>query len=211
MAAERTWRDDGRGPLTGILGAALAAFAERGYDATSIRDIAARSGLSVPGVYHHHPSKQQILVELMEVVLGDLLDGCHAALASAPAGDPRERFDALAECLVRFHMFRRAEAFVASTELRSLEPGNRSRCVALRDELQRLVAAVIREGCRAGVFATPYPEDAARAVSTLCVGIATWYREDGPLAPEEVVRRQLVLARALVEATDGSALDPRRT
>ena len=47
----------------------------------------------------------------------------------------------------------------------------------------------------------PELNDAARAVSTLCVGIATWYREDGPLAPEEVIRRQLVLARALPDAS----------
>lgn len=204
MTADETWREyDGPTPLSGILRSALDAFAERGYDATSIRDIAAGAGLSVPGVYHHHASKQQILIALMEVVLQDLLVRTHAALASvdsvAGAG-PRERFDAVAECLIRFHMFRRAESFVASTELRSLDPDNRARCVALRDELQHLIATVIAEGCAVGDFATPYPDDAARAVSTLCVGIATWYREDGPLAPEEVVRRQLVLVRALPDA-----------
>lgn len=201
MTAE-TWREYGPTPLTGILRSALDAFAERGYDATSIRDVAAGAGLSVPGVYHHYASKQQILVSLMQVVLKDLLARCRDALASVsgPGAGPRERFDALAECLIRFHMFRRAESFVASTELRSLDAENRASCVALRDELQQLIAQAIREGCATGVFATPYPDDAARAVAMLCVGVATWYREDGPLAPEEVVRRQLMLARALPNA-----------
>jgi AcrR family transcriptional regulator len=204
VTADESWREYGPSPLSGILRSALDAFAERGYDATSIRDIAAGAGLSVPGVYHHHASKQQILTALMEVVLQDLLARCRGALASAeraPGAGPQERFDALAECLIRYHMFRRAESFVASTELRSLDADNRAHCVALRDELQQLLADAIREGCAGGVFATPYPDDAARAVSTLCVGIATWYREDGPLAPEEVVRRQLVLARALPDAS----------
>jgi len=201
--ADQAWGEFGPSGLSGILRSALEAFAERGYDATSIRDVAAGAGLSVPGVYHHHASKQQILVALMEAVLEDLLSRCRAALASVGAGPgagPRERLDALAECLIRFHMYRRAEAFVASTELRSLEPENRARCVALRDQLQQLLAGVIHQGCATGDFTTPYPDDSARAVSTLCVGIAAWYREDGPLSPAEVIERQLALVRALTNA-----------
>ncbi len=185
--------------LDGILRSALRAFADHGYDATSIRDIAAGAGLSVPGVYHHYASKQQILATLMATILDDLLQEVRLVVAEADP-DPSRRFDALAEELIRFHMLRRAEAFVASTELRSLEPGNRQHCVALRDELQGLLTQVIRDGCADGSFGTTYPEDAARAVSSLCVGIASWYREEGPLGPDEVVVRQKALARSLLDA-----------
>ncbi|GAA0558780.1 TetR/AcrR family transcriptional regulator [Actinomadura livida] len=197
VAGSESWREYGPSPLPKVLQGALRVFAEHGYEGASIRDLATAAGLSVPGMYHHYRSKQEILVSLLESALTDLIGRCRSALASA-GGEPIARFDALVECLVRFHMFRRAEAFVASTELRSLEPGNRDRCVTLRDELQRMVADVIEAGCAAGVFSTPYPADAARAVSTLCVGVATWYREDGPLAPDQVVERQLVLLRSLV-------------
>jgi len=196
-AGTDSWREYGPSQLPEVLQSALRVFAERGYEGASIRGLAAAAGLSVPGMYHHYRSKQDILVKLMESALGDLIARCREALASA-GPEPAARFDALVECMIRFHMFRRAEAFVASTELRSLEPANRARCVALRDELQGMVAGVIEEGCAAGVFSTPYPADAARAVSTLCVGVATWYREDGPLTPDQVVERQLVLLRNLV-------------
>jgi AcrR family transcriptional regulator len=199
MGERQEWREYGPSPLDGILRSALVAFAQHGYYATSIRDIASGARLSVPGVYHHYASKQQILVTLMESVLIDLLQRCRLAVAEADPA-PAARFDALAECLIRFHMFRRAEAFVASTELRSLEPENRAKCVALRDELQGMLASAIRDGCSMGVFTTDYPDDVARAISILCVGVASWYREEGPLPPEGVVTRQLVMLRGLLHA-----------
>jgi len=188
--------------LNGILRAALDAFADHGYDGTSIRDIAAGAQLSVPGVYHHFASKQQILTTLMEDVLRDLLSRTRAALAGADT--PSTRFDALVECLVRFHMFRQAEAFVASTELRSLDEASRRACVALRDEVEELLVRVIGDGCEDGAFLTRYPADAARAVATVCVGVAGWYRPTGSLAPDEVVERQLAMLRSLVGAVPES-------
>lgn len=196
---ETDWRAYGPPQLPRVLESALHAFAEQGYHGTSIRDIAAGAGLSVPGVYHHHRSKQEILFALMQSVMDELLARSRAALAAAP-DEPRARFDALVESLLRFHMFRRSQAFVGSSEIRSLNAENRERYVALRDEQQRLITDVVTAGCASGAFSTAYPADAARAVATLCVGVASWYRDDGPLDPDELVRRHLVLARGLVGA-----------
>lgn len=182
-----------------VLRAALGLFAEQGYHGTSIREIAQEAGLSVPGVYHHYRSKQEILVDLMVSVMDELLSRSRAALDAA-GDDPAQQFDAVVSELVRFHAERRDHAFVASTELRSLEPGNRARVIALRDQQQALVEACIRAGRRAGEFSTPDPREAARAVSVLCVGVATWYRPDGGAVVGTVVRRQLALCRALVGA-----------
>ncbi|MEV8516004.1 TetR/AcrR family transcriptional regulator [Dactylosporangium sp. NPDC051484] len=191
------WRDYGPSPLPRILQTALEAFVEHGYEGTSVRDLAGRAGLSVPGLYHHFRSKQDILMGLLEAVMNDLLARSRSALSTSPP-NPEGQLDALVECMLRFHLFRRNEAFVASTELRSLEPANRGRYVRMRDEQQRMLADVIRAGSKAGVFTTPYPDDAARALATLCVGVATWYRDDGPLAPDEVVRRYLDMVHGLV-------------
>ena len=180
-----------------MLESALSAFAEQGYHGTSIRDIAGGAGLSVPGVYHHYRSKQEILLALMVSVMDELLSRSRAALASV-SDRPEDRFDVLVESLLRFHMFRRSQAFVASSEIRSLDAENRDRYVRLRDEQQQMITDIVSAGCVSGDFATAYPEDAARAVATLCVGVASWYRDDGPLQPDQLVRRHLGLARALV-------------
>ncbi|MBZ5734758.1 TetR/AcrR family transcriptional regulator [Nocardioides sp. TRM66260-LWL] len=191
------WREYDAPALPRVLQAALAAFVEHGYHGTSVRDLARASGLSVPGLYHHHPSKQAILVELMEATMAELLARSRAALAEA-GDDPEARFDLVVESLLRFHMARRAQAFVGSSELRSLEPDARARIVALRDEQQAMVREAIETCVAAGRFATPHAGDVARAISTLAIGVAGWYREDGPQAADEVVRRQLGLARAMV-------------
>lgn len=197
--AGRPWNDYEASALPRILEASLEAFAEVGFEATSIRDIAGKAGLSVPGVYHHYRSKQEILFRLVQEVMNDLLTRSRDAL-EATDGSPDDRFEVLVDCMLRFHMRRQAEASVAFTELRSLKPSFRKVCVGLRDRQQSLVNSVIDEGCAAGYFTTPFPRDAARAVSSLCVGVASWYREDGPRSQESLVARQLVLLRALIGA-----------
>ena len=103
------WRAYGPPALPRILQAALEAFVEHGYHGTSIRDIAAASGLSVPGVYHHYRSKQEILAALMAATMEELLGRSRAALASA-GDDPVARFEAVVESMLRFHMARRGQA-----------------------------------------------------------------------------------------------------
>jgi AcrR family transcriptional regulator len=193
------WRSYGATGLPRVLEGALEAFARHGYHGTSIRDLAAAADLSVPGLYHHYSSKQEILAELMMTIMDGLLARSRAALESA-GDDPSERFDAVVESMLRFHMMRRAQAFVASSEIRSLDSGNRERYVARRDEQQALVDHVVSAGIAVGAFTTVYPEDAARAVSSLCVGLASWYRDDGPLSPDELVVRHLALARGIIGA-----------
>ncbi|MFC9761143.1 TetR/AcrR family transcriptional regulator [Rhodococcus jostii] len=198
---DSSWREYTDQGLSKVLAAALAAFVEKGYDGASIREIASRAGLSVPGLYHHYPSKQALLVGLTNAVMRELLDRSRAAVAEA-GPTPGERFDAVIESLLRFHMYRREQAFVASRETRSMEPESRKAYIALRDEQQEMLDDIVREGVAAGLFRTPFPEDASRAVVTMCVAVSTWYREDGPLSPDELVERYLAIARSTVGASD---------
>jgi AcrR family transcriptional regulator len=191
------WHEYGPLEFSRILDAALQAFYEHGYHGTTTRDLARRSGLSVPGVYHYYPSKQDILFALMNEIIDELLTRSRSALASVPA-EPATQFDALVESLLLFHMHRRAGAMVSTGELRSLEPDNRKAYVAKRDEQQRMLDQVIIDGVRDGVFATPYPKDASRAIASLCVGVASWYRPDGSLSVDALLERYLAIARSIV-------------
>lgn len=194
-----SWREYDESGLTRPLAAALSAFVEQGYHGASIRDIAARAGLSVPGLYHHYPSKQALLMGLTNAAMDELLE--RSAQAEAQAGlAPRARFDAVVESLLRFHMARRELAFVASTEVRSMEPDERRAYIARRDEQQRMLDRIVSDGVAQGEFAAPYPADAARAVATMCVAVSGWYRPDGPLTPDELAARYLEIARGMVGA-----------
>ena len=61
---------------TQILAAAAAAFAEAGYNATSLRDVATRAGLSHTGLLHHFPDKPGLL----EAVLDDRVERASAVI-----------------------------------------------------------------------------------------------------------------------------------
>lgn len=197
MSTADDWRTYHEQGLPRVLKAALEAFAEKGYHGTTTRQLAERSGLSVPGIYHHYRSKQDILFDLMMVIIDELIERSRQALVSS-GDDPRDQFDALVESLLRFHMFRQKGAVVSTSELRSLEPGNRETYVARRDEQQAMILRIVQAGVDAGQFATPYPHDAARAIASLCVGVASWYRPDGQLSVESLLERHLVIAEAIV-------------
>ncbi|UEA61247.1 TetR/AcrR family transcriptional regulator [Gordonia otitidis] len=191
------WRDFGEPELPVPLAAALAAFAEHGYHGTSVREIAARANLSVPGLYHHYPSKQSLLQGLLERTMTDLLTRSEQAVTEA-GPEPVDQFDAVVESLLRFHMYRREQAFVGSTEIRSLDSSYKQTYIGLRDRQQRMVDEIVFAGVDAGDFRTRYPKDAARAVTTICVGVSTWFKPDGELGPDELIARNLDLSRATV-------------
>ncbi len=172
--------------LPPVLSSALDAFLDSGYGGASVRDIARRCGLSVPGLYHHYASKQDMLVELLEIYMDSLL--WRTAAARGEGHDPVSRFSLVIECLALHHTYRRALAFIGLSEMRSLEPANRERILQLRNHQQRMVDAEAEEAHRLGAFRTQDPHDASRAVVTMCTSIPHWYRPDGPATPEEIAR-----------------------
>lgn len=194
------WRTFGTDALSPPLQAALRVFVREGYHGASIRSIAEAAGLSVPGLYHHHRSKQAILDAIVTATMAEMLAHSHAAEADSD-GTPVGRFDNLVEALARFHMERRDHAFLASTEMRSMDPEARTRHVAQRDQQQRLLESAVAAGIADGSFVSTYPTDAARAIASLCVSIASWYQPSGPLTQDEVVERHLDFARRIVGAS----------
>ncbi|MGW0605164.1 TetR/AcrR family transcriptional regulator [Streptomyces sp. NPDC002644] len=205
------WRSYGPLALHPILVHAMEAFNEQGYHGTSVRDIASRVGVTVPSLYYHYENKQALLATLLETSIKDVLDRCRAATAEA-GEDPLARFRAMVESIVLYMAHRRQLAFL-DTEIRSLEPQNRARYVALRDYLQHMLLEMVETGRAQGVFTTPFPADAVRAVLIMCQGVANWYREDGALTPEEVAERHVLLSLGTVGhpgAVAGGTLPPAR-
>lgn len=199
MAAD--WREFGDDTLNAPLRAALECFAAHGYHGTSIRMVADVAGLSVPGLYHHHRSKQELLNKVVGAAMDELLAHTRAAAADSD-GTPAGRFDNIVTALILFHLSRRQHAFVASTEMRSMDTEVRAVHVASRDEEQEMISSAIAEGNETGEFDCPSPVDAARAVSSLCVSIANWYRPGGELGPDEIVSQYLGFCRAIAGRLD---------
>lgn len=90
-------------PRAALLDAALRAFARAGYEAATVRDIAAEAGVAPGLLYHYFPSKEAVLQALFERS-GALVMAAFAEVAAIPA--PAERLAALVRVsarLVREH------------------------------------------------------------------------------------------------------------
>lgn len=190
------WRSFPPLHLDPALAGALSSFLELGYHGASMRTIAERANLSVPGLYHYYASKQEMLVAVLDLTMSDLLARSHAARSEGEG--PVERFALLVECLALVHTHRRELAFVGASEMRSLEPEARERVAAVRREQQRMVDVEVEEAVRSGAFATSQPHEAARAVVTMCTALAQWFRDNGPASAEQVAAQYVDFALDLV-------------
>lgn len=194
------WRDYRPLRLEPPLAGAVAAFLELGYAGASMRDIGRHAGLSVPGLYHHHPSKHDLLVQVLELTMTDLLVRSRAARTEGDG--PVERFRLLVECLALFHTHRRELGFIGASEMRSLQPEARARVTAQRRDQQRMVDDEVLAGCRTGAFATDRPHEASRAVVTMCTALAQWFSPDGPSTAEQVAEQYVQFALGVVGAVE---------
>jgi len=74
MSRQGTQTENGTDTRQRILQAAGVLFARRGFHGTSTRDIAAEVGIRQPSLFHHFPSKQAMLAELLDRDLGQALE-----------------------------------------------------------------------------------------------------------------------------------------
>lgn len=178
------WRVYGPLGLDPILCAALAVFVRTGYHGATVRDVARECGRSVAGIYHHYPSKHELLRRILDLGVTELLERARAARAQG--SDPVERFGLLVESLVLFHTHRREVGFLGASEMRSLEPDARRDIAGRRTEGQRMLDVEAVAAAVDGRFRTPRPVDAARAVVTMCTSIPLWFKPDGVLTPADI-------------------------
>lgn len=190
------WRDFAPLELDAPLRAALTAFLEFGYHGATMRDIAQRAGLSVPGVYHHYASKQDMLVALLDVTMADL--HARTTAARAEGRDAVGRFSLMVECLALYHTHRRELGFVGASEMRSLVPHERTRVAGARRNEQRMVDEEVEQACREGAFRVPRPHEASRAVVTMCTALPQWFDGRGPATAEEVAAQYVDFALNLM-------------
>jgi AcrR family transcriptional regulator len=159
-------------------------FYEKGYHATTMREIAAQVGMKAGSLYNHYPSKQNILFEIASETMLELLRAARDAVASEST--PEARLRKLVQRHVEYHAARRLQAKVADDQLNGLEPENRAKAIQIRDEYEALVKSVIQDGRDTAGWAVADVSIVTFAVLTMATGVGTWYRENGPATPQQI-------------------------
>jgi len=141
-----------------IRAAARTVFARRGVAGTGLARIAAEAGISRTGVYHYYPDKETLVRDLA----GELLDEEErffeeALRAAGGVGDRIRRLaDGVVERFSAWSHYGRPLLEVWSQEARRLRP--------LLRRLRETLAALIREGQRAGEIDRSLPPDETAAL-----------------------------------------------
>ena len=157
-----------------VLETATRLFTERGYEAASIRDLAAELAIRPSSLYHHFPGKQNIL---FTICFGMQRDFNAEVMPHLAAGrTPEEAIRGTIRQHILFSQRRKGEVLVNIRERRSLPPKLLARVNGLRRAYRDAVADVIEAGQRQGVFRLTQPKLAAMAILDMANGQALWFR-----------------------------------
>lgn len=183
-----------------LLLGAVEAFAERGFHATTTRDIAGRAGMSPAALYIHYRTKEELLYQISRV--GHERSVRILSEAAGSGQSAGERLDAAVRTFVRWHAEHHTTARVVQYELSALGEEHYAEIVTMRRRTEQILRDLLTDGVAAGEFTVPDVRGTALAVLSLCIDVARWFRTGGPRTPDEIGALYAGLVRRMVGAVD---------
>jgi AcrR family transcriptional regulator len=161
-----------------VLDAAARVFHEKGYEATSIQDIADEVGILKGSMYYYISSKEDVLFEMLQEVH-------EAALATVleaveEDGDPLQKLRAFVSTLARFNADNTVRMGILLHDFRSLSEPRQKAIVKERDQYDKVLRKLITDGQAQDLICPDVdPKITALAVMGMINSIYQWYRPSG--------------------------------
>jgi TetR/AcrR family transcriptional regulator, cholesterol catabolism regulator len=168
----------------GIIEAAARIFSEKGYDATSMQDIADAVNLQKASLYHHFSSKQEILADILDRALDLINSRLELVLSQSLSPDEKLR-QAMVSYLETIAENQNLSA-VLLLELRALPPDLKVLHASRREKFERLWRDLIIEGTQQQKFNNVDASLTGRAILGVMNWTVTWYRSDGARSAREI-------------------------
>ena len=183
-----------------LINAAVEAFSEKGFAATTTRDIASRAGMSPAAVYVHHDSKESLLYTVS-------LDGHRAALdiierAAAVDADPVERIRTMVYEFSLWHADHSRVGRIVQWEYHALTPEHRAEVGAIRRSIERTMQDALADGVRQGVLDADDVPGTAFSLLSLGVDLVRWFEPGGSRSGHELATLHAELAVRMTRRTD---------
>lgn len=166
--------------------AAVTLFRERGYHATSVRDIAEAVGIQGGSLYAHVESKDDLLWDIVNHSAQRFFEALEPIVAS-----DRTIMNKLREAIIAHVGVITGDldaAAVYSTEWRHLSTERRKTFAGRRDEYEHMFRQLIRDGVRERFLAAADETLASLFVLSSLNWVYQWYRPDGRFTAEELGR-----------------------
>ena len=176
-------------------------FRDRGYDATSVSDVARALGMTKAGLYHHFDSKEALLFEIMMYGLDRVKED--VIVPARAIRDPEQR---LREMITRHaRIATRGQGAIAhlGDEIRALPPPGRRQIEQRMRVYFDLIRNTIIELKAAGRLRNVDPTVATFSLLGMILWLPRWFRQGGRLDQEAV-------AQTIADFALGGLLVPAR-
>lgn len=175
-------------PRESILRAATTLFGERGFPATSMRDIAREVGMLAGSLYAHIDGKETLLLEIIEQGISEYIDGASQSLAGTAGSEARLR------AMIRSHLDVVARGprttKIVFHQWRYLGEENRALVRKRRDEYEDLFVQVMQTGVDDGTFAADLEvRTAVRSILGSLNWTPEWLKPEGADSLDVVAQR----------------------
>lgn len=167
-----------------ILKVATHLFATKGFEATSVRKIAADSGLSVPGMFHYFSTKEEILYEIVINFIGDVYNNISEIINSN--NDSVKKLELLCTHYVQEYTKHQEKLTILNSEGKSLTPKHRKSFIKKQRGYVEALKEIINELTEKNI-AKPINHS---VIAFLFYGMvhwtSTWYDNSGDVSPEKL-------------------------
>lgn len=176
--------------------AAIRRIYRYGYEAMSLRALAADVGLRVGSLHNYIPQKQEFLATLIYDIMTELLGDLEMHMAKV--SDTQEAIREFVRFHIEWHTARKEEVFIGNMELRSLSEEQYARIVEKRKEYEKYLRTILARGKKEGLWKIENPAITAKGILALLTGVSNWYRADGQASQKRLTQLyQLMVERML--------------
>jgi AcrR family transcriptional regulator len=177
-----------------IVRIAFSLFRERGYDATTIDQVAVRAGVTKAAIYYHVAGKEQILLNGVTRALDALFAVLEDPRVTAESASPISRLEQILRAAVEVELDHLDEVTVL-LRLRGNTPVERE-VMKRRREFDDAVAHVVEDAVERGEARDDLdPHIAARLIFGMANSLTEWIRPAGPVPRERIVEAVVGIAR----------------
>lgn len=172
---------------------ACAVFARKGFQNSTMRDVADATGILAGSLYHHYASKDDLLVEVLRRFYADSIEDIDRIITETP--DPTDTIVKLIELAVRYTVERRDEALIIENDAPYLAqlPAFEFFFEAA-NEVERRWIEVLERARRSGhLRADVDPPTLYRTIMGSMFASARWYQPGGRMNPEQLAAHQVAL------------------
>jgi AcrR family transcriptional regulator len=176
-----------------LLAIAAELFADRGYVATTVRDIADEAGILSGSLYHHFDSKESMIDEILSTFIDQTLASYESVIAEGKG--PKETFEGLVRTSLESMVDSRSAILIYQNEARFLAAEPRfSYLTAAHRKFEKIWTDVLKKGVKSGEFRDSIdPKLVYRLVRDTVWTAPRWYRPGGSLKPERIIDQYLAV------------------